>query len=274
MIRIILEILLGAFFLIWGYWFADVNLQPELYGMSIASAGILFVEFVTYLIKEWTFIRLYWDCNKPFVRPEVRLTISYLYRIEVNGKYLLVKSNRIENTFQPVGGVYKYFHPEAKNDLDSIGAITDNNVLNDDKSEFDLRLKLLKRKNIRKFLKWFFSAQERECDPWREFYEELVVPGILPAAVFGYIHYELIGQHIEPIHYDNHFNIDTFKYADIYKPKLINASQIEELKKLIAKSHPDYIWATQQEIIKGKSNSGHLIAPHTHKIFHTKKINK
>lgn len=272
MIRPLLEIFFAIVFFVWGRWFADTNLQPELYGMSIGFTSALLIEIIVFLYEERAFLRLYWDCLKPWTRPELRLTISYLYRIEMNGKYLLVKSNRIENTYQPVGGVYKYFYPEAKKDLDCIGALTDNHIVNDDVSEFDLRLKLIKRKRLRKFLKWFFAGEEREWDPWREFYEELVVPGILSAADFGYIHYELIGQHFEPIHYDKFFKIDTFKYADIYVPKYVNPQQIVEMKKLLSLDSSEFIWVTRDEIDRGKSDKGHLIAEHTHKIFHTKKI--
>lgn len=272
MIKPLLELFFSIAFFFWGRWFADSNLQPELYGMCIGFTAALLIDIIVFLYKERAFLKLYWDCRPFQKRPEIRLTISYLYRIEINGKYLLVKSSRIENTFQPVGGVYKYFYPEAKRDLDCIGAITDNHIVNDNRSEFDLRLKMLDRKKIRKFLKWFFAGEEREWDPWREFYEELVVTGILPAADFGYIHYELIGQHFDPIHYDKHFKIDTFKYADIYTPKYVNHKQLEEMKKLQQVQHSEYIWVTQEEINNGKSKEGQMIAEHTHKIFHTKKI--
>lgn len=274
MIKQVLEILLAISFFIWGRWFADINLQPELYGMSIGFTAALLLDTIIYLYSERTFLKLYWDCIKPFqTRTELRLSISYLFRIEINGKYLLVKSTRIDNTYQPVGGVYKYFYPEAKKNLERVGAITDNYISNDDRSEFDLRLKMLDRKNIRKFLKWFSAAEEREWDPWREFYEELVLTGILPASDFGYIHYELIGQHFDRIHFDNHFKIDTFKYADIYNPKYVNNKQREEMKKLQQAEHTDYIWVTEDEIKNGKSKTGQLIADHSYKIFHTKKLN-
>lgn len=270
--RAILEILFAIIFWVWGKWFAGQNLQPELYGMSIGFTAALLIEVVVFLYKERAFLLLYWDCLKPWIRPELRLTIAYLYRIEMNGKYLLVKSNRLVNTYQPVGGVYKYFHPEAKKALDGIGAITDNNIPNDEDSEFDLRLNFTKRRKIRKFLKWFFNAEGREWDPWREFYEELVVPGILPAAHFPYIHYDLVGQHFDRIHYDTRFRVDTFKYADIYVPKFVSSEQVAEIRKLMNTPSDEYIWVTHDEISRGKSNDGHLIAEQTHKIFHTQKL--
>jgi hypothetical protein len=272
MVRVLIELTIGTAFLIWGKWFADSNLQPELYGMAIGMGGALFIELVLFVIREWSFLRLYWDCYKPFTQLELRLSIAYLYKIEINGKYLLIKSNRIPNTFQPVGGVYKYFHPEAKSDLESFEIVTDNNIQNDDVSEFDLRLKLLNRRNIGKFLRWFFSNTERERDPWREFYEELVEPGILPASEFGYIHYEHIGQHVKPIFYDKLYKTRAFMYADIYTPKFINNVQLEEMKKLSTQAHPDYIWVTEEEILLGKSTSGQIIADHSSKIFQCKKL--
>ena len=39
----------------------------------------------------------------------VRVTVAYLFRIEVNGKYALIKRNKEDNKrFQPVGGWYTY----------------------------------------------------------------------------------------------------------------------------------------------------------------------
>lgn len=270
----ILEVLLGAALLIWGRWFADVNLQPELFGMAIGIAGILLIELIDHLISERAFIGIYWDCFKPFQRPGLRLTFSYLFRIEMNGKYLLVQSHRLENTYQPVGGVYKYFNPEATNELIRIGAIPDNNMPNDGVSEHDIRLNLTKRRRIRGFLTWFFSVKGRECDPWREFHEELVDTGILSADQFTYIHYDLVGQHIQPIHFDNFFQVDTLKYADIYIPKFVNNEQREEIRKLLPIASSKYIWVTEREIANGVSNDGKRIAEHTCKIFHTNKLHK
>jgi hypothetical protein len=269
MIRILLELVFASGFLIWGS-FVEPNLKAELYGMAIIVVATMLIDLIIWLYRERRFLKLYWDCYKPWTEKEIRLTIAYLYRIEINGKYLLVKSKRIANTYQPVGGVYKYYNPEAKKELDCMGAITDNKIDNDDVSEHDLRLNLLNRNKIGAFLKWFFKGGKRECDPWREFYEELISTGILPKKEFGYIHYELVGQHFEQIHRDKFFNVDTFKYADIFIPKFISHQQIEEVKKLLSINSTEYIWVTQQEIKQGKSNGNHLIAEHTQKIFHNK----
>lgn len=192
----------------------------------------------------------------------------------MQGKYLIVKSKRIPNTYQPFGGVYKYFYPEATKELNCMGAIPDNAIPNDDVSENDLRMKLRKRKKIGKFLKWFSSSTQREWDPWREFYEELVLTGILPSDDFKFVHYELMGEHFEPIHFDKHFKIDTFKYADIYTPKFVTEKQKAEMKKLRSATSNEFIWATEDEIMNQVSSDGKRIADHAYKIFHTNKLHQ
>ena len=37
------------------------------------------------------------------------MSCAYLFKIKQDGKYLLIKGNRIEQ-YQPVGGVYKYYN--------------------------------------------------------------------------------------------------------------------------------------------------------------------
>ena len=49
----------------------------------------------------WLFIQSVIHYNK-----DIRFSISYLYRIKIDDKYLLIKGSKIEQ-LQPVGGVYK-----------------------------------------------------------------------------------------------------------------------------------------------------------------------
>ncbi len=272
--RVVFGIIATIALAIWSYCTLDANLKPELQGMVIAFCIAITIDVMMWFIKEARLLRLYLSCINPFARKEIRLTIAYLFKIEVNGRYLLVKSNRLNNTYQPVGGVYKYFHPEATLELNKLCIVTDNNIPNDEDSEFDLRLKQNNKLKLPLFIKWFLKGIQRETDPWREFYEELIVPGILPANYFPYLHYELVGQHYDPIHYDTRFRTDTFKYADIYIPKYVNHHQETLVRNLVNVPSTDYIWATEEEIKNNKSNNGHAIATHSYKIFHTKKLNK
>lgn len=270
--RIILELLASIGLLIWSRQTPDVNFKPELEGMALAAAIAAAIELTIWIINERKFLRLYWSSINPFSRKEIRLTIAYLFRIEVNGKYLLVKSNRLNNTYQPVGGVYKYFHPEATQELNKLGIFPDNNIPNDEDSEYDLRLKQKQKWKLKKFLNWFFENKQRETDPWREFYEELIVPNILDKNQFPYIHHELVGQHYDPIHYDERFSINTFKYADIFVPKFVNHTQESLVRNLITTTSDKYIWVTEAEIRNNRSGDGKAIAPHSYKIFHNTKL--
>ena len=42
----------------------------------------------------------------------IRISFAYLFRIKINGQYLLVKNERGTGKFQPIGGVYKYYDEE------------------------------------------------------------------------------------------------------------------------------------------------------------------
>lgn len=155
--RVISEVGLSIISLVLGRWVVSDELQPELYGMSIGCLLVILAELVFYAYDHRHFLKLYWKCFRS--KKELRLTIAYLYRIEVNGKYLLVKSNRLPDTYQPVGGVYKYFNPEGRRQLEELGMVTDNHIDNDEVSEYDLRIKLQERRQITSFLKWFFRRE-------------------------------------------------------------------------------------------------------------------
>ena len=120
----------------------------------VVAIGCLLGKF-----KFWKYgfrLKLY-EIFKPNL--EIRISASYLYRIEIKGKYLLVK-NRKRDVFQPIGGVYKYYE-SAKNFLNEIEYKPDNKMKIDSVSEHDLRIRI-KAKYITKFLDWFYSKSDRE----------------------------------------------------------------------------------------------------------------
>jgi hypothetical protein len=115
------------------------------------------------------------------------------------------------------------------------------------------------------FLKWFESRKNRELDPWREFYEELVEPGLLPTSVFKHVKYVFVGKHTEGILPSPVFPIDEFRYAEIYELRPETDAQKQAIAKLI--NSEDIIFATPDEVRKGASNNGQTILPHTFKIL-------
>ncbi|MBK6484044.1 MAG: hypothetical protein IPG01_13150 [Chitinophagaceae bacterium] len=270
--RGIVFILISVGCFVASYLLTNDNVSAELIGMGIGFLIAVFIEFGAWLIAQRKFLGLWWDCYKYFWgKSPIRLSIAYLYRIEVNGKYLLIKSHRFNDRYQPIGGVYKYFEPEGKTDLLMLGAVTDSGIDNDEDSEGDLRIKLSDRRTLFQFIKWFRKGKHREIDPWREFYEELVRPGHLSANNFSYMQYEIIGQDFSKrLKLSPHFKIDEFMYADIYRVKCMNLQQETELRELVKRECEDFIWATGDEILQGRTKKGnYVIAEHTKKIFKT-----
>ena len=269
--RYILQFILGVALIFVAYALPE-NLhefKPELVSTGCAVILTLIIfdgGYFLYENKEQ--LRLWAQIYKPFQRRELRISIAYLMRIEVDGKYLLIKNDRGQNGFQPVGGVYKYFYPEGYMELQQIGVFTDNCIDIDEHSRHDLRCTLDDRKKLSKFLKWFDSGKQREKDPWREFYEELIRSRILPEENFKYFQYEKVGCVTGPIAYSDHFKVNEFLYADIYRPKFSN-EKIEDIKKLFATGHSQILFATRDEILQGNAGSEKIL-PHTIKIFNCK----
>lgn len=175
---------------------------------------------------------------------EIRISASYLYRIEIKGKYLLVK-NRKRNVFQPIGGVYKYYE-SAKNFLNEIEFKPDNKMQIDDVNQYDLRIRI-KAKYITKFLDWFYSKSDREIDYLREFKEEVVLTKIL-SSKFENIKPKFLRSIKNKVEYSSFFNCYEIKPKDIIELELTGA-QYKELEKLSNTTSEEYKFANEQEIL-------------------------
>lgn len=152
----------------------------------------------------------------------IRLSFSYLFRIEIDGKYLLVRGHRMNNQFQPIGGVYKVYD-EGKSFLNQICAIADTSMGNFDETD-DLRMQI-KGKYYFKFWDWFESMKDREYDPRREFEEELIDTEILPAEVFQKLKYRKVWTHNVGVTYSQPLRIHEVVYADIFEIKLTDCQK-------------------------------------------------
>ncbi len=174
-----------------GYFFDSEMITASLYGGAAGIILAILIQGIDWLTEHAKWLGIYIDAYRPFAHKEIRISTAYLFKIEQNGKYLLVRSARLKDRFQPVGGVYKYLDPTGKRELEALTIITDSSFTNDEVNEHDLRLKMHNKKFLPRYLKWFFSRKNRETDPWREFYEELVKPGFLTQKNFGHIQYDL-----------------------------------------------------------------------------------
>lgn len=232
--------------------------------LGLVAGGL--IEFIVFIIenrKRWSVLKtLIIRRNQP-----VRVTVAYLFRIEVNGKYALIKRHKEDNKgFQPVGGCYKYLKEENRELFDELGIEPCNHVPRDENTEHDLRIIIKKRKNLVAFLKWFESRKNRELDPYREFCEELSNTGFLSNEVFKNIKYVFIGKHIEGVLKSPVYPQDELRYADIYELRTENDAQKQAIIDL--KNRADEIlFATPDEINKRTSNNGSVILPHSFKIL-------
>ena len=114
------------------------------------------------------------------------------------------------------------------------------------------------------------QAAEREFlnvsyDATREFYEELVEPGLLPIELFKHVKYVYIGSHKELVPPSPGFPIDQFRYAEIYELRPDSDEQKEAIENLIYEN--EITFATPDEIRSGSNSDGLTILPHTFKIL-------
>ena len=176
----------------------------------------------------------------------IRISFSYLFRICIDGKYLLVRGNRLKNQYQPIGGVYKYY-PEAKKFLESIRYAPDVKMKNNDETD-DLRL-TIRRRCLLEFVEWFQSMEDREYDPLREFREELIEAKILPKDEFKYIKYRKLFVHNKGIQYSTYTECNELLYADIFELELTIA-QKEFVRKALKDKPNEICAATEEEMRK------------------------
>lgn len=202
----------------------------------------------------------------------VRISFSYLYRIKVGDKYLLVLNARGTGKYQPVGGVYKLLGDEKIELKNRYHVMDDDKISIDESSRNDYRLRLTNQ-YLRKFVKRFESDATREqvYDLSREFREELIENGLLN---WNQITYRICGRHITPLEYGKHFQIYELLLADVVE-LLPTKDQEKDLNALVRNQSDKYIFATADEIISLGINThtGKLtesIADHSIKILQEK----
>lgn len=193
----------------------------------------------------------------------IRLSISYLYRIKIDNKFLLVKSERRKNQLQPVGGCYKYYN-SAKNLIDKLDIKIDNDLdLNCESN--DLRL-IIPSKNVKKIISWFITKQDREVTPIREFEEELLDTNILcPTENFyNNINYLFIKRKITKIKFNKSNMHNELRIIDIYEYKA-DFIQKKQLRKVSHEKKENCKFFTKKEILNiiKKNDNSYTIGIHS-----------
>ncbi len=256
LMKYIVQIILGVILIFVLPHFFNDELQTELIGSGI-------VIIVTLIVAEWSYaayenrkrLLLVIQCCILSMRGKyIRFSMSYLYRIKINDKYLLVKNSNWEH-YQLVGGKYKrnsytqniLLDMEARDDL----KLQTTGLMKDDLAVF------IPAKNAIKFIDWFNTKRNREISHWREFYEELIEgkASVLPQNKFPYVNYNFMGSVITPLKKSpdcgwNCYEILQYDILDL----LPTEEQQKELDALFNNGDSEYIKWADEELI---NNLGH-----------------
>lgn len=202
----------------------------------------------------------------------VRISFSYLYRIKVGDKYLLIKNDRGTDKYQPIGGVYKFEEGEKLILKNKFQIIDDSKIPIDESSYNDYRLRL-KNKYLRKFIQHFDVDAKREKinNLSREFREEVIESSALD---WNEISYRFCGRHMTKLNYSDHFQIYELLLADIVEV-LLKKDQEKELNELVNSLPDKYRLATEEEILSLGVNTNSMqlrenISNHSTKILQIK----
>jgi hypothetical protein len=188
-------------------------------------------------IKLWLQGIMHW--NK-----DIRFSISYLYRIKIDNKYLLIKGENI-GQYQPVGGVYKYYKSFSnKANKYEICSESSKNFYEDG----DLRF-ITKGRYIPKIIKWFNSGTNREINVDREFYEEIVAPGFLPETAMKNIEVEFLKQTPPKMKYSTHFKIQEILIFNIFEVRM-SEEHLNNLKLATEKYRGKLVLVEREDIEK------------------------
>ena len=260
-------IIFGTFIFFRTIFPADENdtFSSTLFNLSIEIVGGIVLFSILNFLQNINRLYFYFQTQVLLRNKEVRLSIAYLFRIKVDGKYMLVKSSR-RNYFQPVGGAFKTL-PGSEKIFEKLDVKSDR-LIETEKgvAKNDLRV-FVKGINVIEFIEWFNSKEDRETSPWREFCEELIMTNILPWNEFRHIDYKYKGTIQTPI-----LNLDSgdkgmFIY-EIYD-LVINDDQRPIFNNLLLSDNTDtYIWADESLINRlghSESNKGYIneIAKHS-----------
>ncbi|MFJ7334818.1 hypothetical protein ACIQUU_16390 [Streptomyces sp. NPDC101116] len=239
MLRAITYAITSMALLISGFTFQNSTVS------DLATGGFLalVVPAAIAINGEKTALRMRWYSIR-YRSEMVRISAAYLFRIKIDGKYLLVKGSRFPH-YQPVGGVFKV-SPKGQNFLASIEAQDDDLIPIDQTSEADLRIRL-RGASLSVFYHWFESRSGREDAPWREFQEELISTSILPSGPFPYIFHEYQGRIVDKIRFSPYADSHELIMADVYE-LLPTREQEDALRSTLTATRDEFGWFTGEEI--------------------------
>lgn len=239
-------ILLAVFIFFGDGWIDNKAVSNTLHELAVGAFGALLGMAINSIINLRNKL---WVCllaSTIYRYRHIRISAAYIFKIQVDGKFLLVKGRNI-NQFQPVGGVYKRL-PNSSKFFQDLEILDDQQIPICDTTRHDLRIRV-KGSRLHKFLQWFDSNQDREISHWREFCEELIITNVLTANTFPHINYKFLHRNPLYIHYSNFYGCPEILIHEVYE-LLPNPAQLDELKQLMRaeQTTSDFHWVNEDAI--------------------------
>ncbi|MEU6006329.1 hypothetical protein [Streptomyces sp. NPDC047453] len=240
MLRLIIYFLLAVASGVASFFITNSTVVNMTTGLSMGLA----VPAVEQIMQNREKLRTLWYSLR-YRKQSVRISTSYLFKIYVDGKYLLIRGSRWRNQFQPVGGVHKV-SPQGSGILADMSVTDDNLIPVDAASYRDLRVRVPGR-HLYKFFHWFDSRLGREDSPWREFQEELLASQILPPDEFPHIMHNYLRRDVDPIRWSEWAQAYEILVADIYE-LVPTPEQTQALRNLASAHNPEVAWVSADQI--------------------------
>src|SRR5665647_3925214 len=117
----LISLVIGIIGIIVSIFLKNNEVSSNLLKISIGWISASFIEICVNLYEHRKRIKVIictWILkpNKP-----LRITTAYLFRIEMNGKFLLIKRHKKDRPgYQPVGGTFKYLKDENRELFDNL----------------------------------------------------------------------------------------------------------------------------------------------------------
>lgn len=177
----------------------------------------------------------------------LRISYAYLFRIEVDGKYLLIKNKNGINKYQPPGHTY-HLSLEEKNYLKNKFHILEDDKLTTKKIKNDYRLRV-KARYLKGFYNRFLQKIDKEHSEnyFQGFKEKLLDSNILNKEIFAEAKFQMVRRDVQRISYSKFFQCYEMVLADIFEV-ILNENQIEYIRELIKEESNDYIFCTDKYI--------------------------
>lgn len=237
--NIIIGLLVIIYLMIVGSNFKDSTFLQNTISVACSVIAAVLVFLADQFLSNIKRIKVWYLSKIRYRQETIRVSMAYQYRIRVNDKYLLVK-NSTWNFYQHVGGVYKILSGDEGFLKDNFGWEQDKKLKTSDEKHNDLR-GFIPMVNLINFIDWFKSQKNREVSHWREFCEELIIPGIIDFKVFKHFEYRYSGTVVTPIKKSAVFNCLELLSYDVYD-MIYNEKQFLHLSETQKTESDMYKW--------------------------------